>query len=293
MSGESSNDADRLPDFMGVGPPRTATTWLHAALSGHVGLPKGVKETHFFVWEYERGIDWYKEFFRDCAPGLPVGEIDPTCFDRPQARDRIADQIPNCKIIVTLRNPVERVWSHYKTMHRTRVIRGPFNFEKERTRLGATHSYASNLAGWFRVFGRDNVRVLLYDELEADRQAFLDRACEFIGAPRIDLSASPLATRRVNQSVGMPRSLALARIGRRFSEVARERHWTRISKELEAGHRLAYFFFAGGKDYPPIDPAEERRLRTYFLPQIEELVKLCDRVLSAWTAPRALDAMED
>jgi hypothetical protein len=293
MSGEKRTGADRLPGFMGVGPPRTATTWLHAALSGHVGLPKGVKETHFFVWEYDRGVDWYKEFFRDCPPELPIGEFDPTCFDRPQARDRIAHHIPNCKIIVTLRNPVERVWSHYKTMHRTRVIRGPFNFEKQRSRLGATQSYASNLAGWFRVFGPDNVRVLLYDELEGDRQMFLDRVCEFIGASHIDLSASPLATRRVNASVGMPRSLMLARLGRRLSEIARERHWTRISKELEAGGRLALFFFTGAKEYPPIDPAQERRLRAYFLPQIEDLEKLLDRALPRWKEQRDLEANND
>lgn len=284
MSAENAPGGGRLPDFLGVGPPRTGTTWLHNALAGHVGLPEGVKETHFFVWNYDRGVDWYKGFFRNCPPGLPAGEIDPTCFDRPQARDRIAHHIPHCKIIVTLRDPVERVYSHYKTMHRTGVIRGRFDFERQRARLGATASYAENLAGYYKCFGREHVIVLLYEELERDAQRFLDQVCEFLAIARIELAGAPRLQKRINASVERPRSMLLARLGLRLRDMALARQWPRVTAEMEAGRPLASFFFRGGSPYPEIDAAAAERLRDYFTPQVEELEQLLGRDLAPWKA---------
>ena len=103
----------RLPDFLGVGPPRAATSWLDAVLRGHVGLPREIKEVDFFIENYARGIDWYKSYFRDCDPGLPAGEICPSYYS-PIGRERIALHIPNCRIICTFRDPVEWRYSFYK-----------------------------------------------------------------------------------------------------------------------------------------------------------------------------------
>src|SRR6266853_4563132 len=86
----------RLPDFIGVGPPRTATTWLHEVLSGHVGLPQDVKETDFFVHKYDNGLEWYAAHFRTCPPGRPIGEFSTNYFIGTQTRERIATHIPVC-----------------------------------------------------------------------------------------------------------------------------------------------------------------------------------------------------
>ena len=77
MSESSRNRAPRLPDFIAVGPPRTATTWLHEVLQGHVCLPADRKETDFFTRFYDRGLDWYADYFRHCEGGIPVGELSP------------------------------------------------------------------------------------------------------------------------------------------------------------------------------------------------------------------------
>ncbi|HVN63485.1 MAG TPA: sulfotransferase domain-containing protein, partial [Candidatus Binataceae bacterium] len=78
-------DKSRLPDFIAVGPQRTGTTWLHKVLQGHTGLPRGIKETDFFLKNYSRGIDWYLEFFRGYPAELPIGEIDPNYFGTEEA----------------------------------------------------------------------------------------------------------------------------------------------------------------------------------------------------------------
>jgi len=107
---QSSNTARelRLPDFVGVGPGRTGTTWLHEVLKGHVNLPAGIKETDFFTTNYNKGIEWYADHFRDADRIRPTGEINPY-FGFPEAAERIAIHIPRCKIICTFRNPVERI----------------------------------------------------------------------------------------------------------------------------------------------------------------------------------------
>ena len=130
-----ANDALRLPDFIGIGPPRTATTWLHEVLSGHVGLPEGVKETDFFVWNYDKGLEWYAAHFRNCPSNRPIGEFSPNNFAGAQARERIARDIPGCKIICTLREPVERTYSHYRKMREGEYFSGSFEECLEKSAL--------------------------------------------------------------------------------------------------------------------------------------------------------------
>jgi hypothetical protein len=86
----SGSSTGRLPDFIGVGQPRTGTSWLDAVLRGHVGLPREIKEVDFFVKNYARGLDWYKGYFTDCNPRLPVGEICPSYLGSDAARDYLS-----------------------------------------------------------------------------------------------------------------------------------------------------------------------------------------------------------
>jgi len=105
-----------LPDFLVVGPQRTATTWLHARLLRHVVFPKGVKETMFFDRHFKKGLFWYQSHFRHGRSDQPVAEVAPTYFHSAEARERIARTIPHCKIICTLRDPVSRLYSLYHFM---------------------------------------------------------------------------------------------------------------------------------------------------------------------------------
>jgi len=108
----------RLPDFLAVGPARTGTTWLHGVLFQRASLPKGTKETHYFDWFYDKGLDWYRAYFSDCPANRPVGEVAPTYFQKPEVRERVARVMPNCLIVCSLRDPVERAYSLYRVFIR-------------------------------------------------------------------------------------------------------------------------------------------------------------------------------
>ncbi len=276
----------RLPDFIVVGPPRTGTTWLDRVLRGHVGLPAEVKETQFFVWNFELGIQWYGKFFRHCDPAKLVGEIAPTYFDKHYARERIAAVIPSCKIVCSLRDPVERLYSQYKTWHRSGLVRGPFDYDLLRRKLGADGGYAFNVKAWQEVCGVENVLVQLYEDLKSSGQSYIDVLCSFIGVPRIDLAKTESGGRKVNPSEQSPRSLALARFGEGLRTWATRHPRLGLARHLEAETPLWRLFFAGGPDYPPLDSEIEKNLRHRLIPEFEELEQLLDRDLTVWKAPR-------
>jgi Sulfotransferase domain len=272
----------RLPDFLGVGPPRSATSWLDAVLRGHVGLPRDIKEVDFFVKNYARGVDWYMGYFADCDKDLPIGEICPSYFGSDEARKRIAEHIPECRLICTFRDPVEMIYSMYKLARRNVWTRG--NFESYVP--VEWHHHATKLKKWRETFGRDHVLACFYDDLAADAQAYLDPICDFIGISRIPIGQSGLAKQRINTFSREPRSPRIARRARKLRDWLEEREAYRaISLLTRAG--FWRFCFEGGEEFEPLDPGIEARLRDRFRPAVEELEEVAGRDLSAWKRGRS------
>src|SRR5207248_4389589 len=105
-----------LPQFILVGPKRTATTWLHRVLAEQLCFPAGIKETMFFDLHYARGLRWYESHFSHCDSHCIAAESAPSYFHSQPAIERISRHIPECRIICTLRDPVERLYSLYRLM---------------------------------------------------------------------------------------------------------------------------------------------------------------------------------
>jgi hypothetical protein len=275
----------RLPDFLAIGPARTGTTWLHGALFHRASLPKATKETHYFDWFYDKGIDWYRAYFVDCPADRPVGEIAPTYFHKPEVRERIARVVPNCRIVCTLRDPVERAYSLYRVFIREGETRLGFEEEVMRpdSRILESNRYAFHLRGWRETFGTDNVAAFFYDDLEADEQAYVDSICDFLGVPRLDLSEVRQFLVR-NSVRRAPRSLRVADWAHRF----RVWLWSqRADPVVRALDRWGVWRLIqeSQRDFAPIGPELEARLRTLFLPEVEALEELTNRDLSAWKLP--------
>jgi Sulfotransferase domain len=276
----------RLPDFIGVGPPRTATTWLHQALTGHVGLPRGVKESNFFRWQYSHGLEWYASLFRDCPVHAPIGEFSPNYFAAREARERIHTHIADCKIICTLRDPVERLYSNYRKMYEQTYFVGSFEESlARRPELLEWSKYAVHVSAWQRLFGRENVLVLLQEDLKYDPQKLITTVCAFIGIPEIVLDSTMLGAKEVNAVPNAPRSLRLAKLARS----ARDRLERRGSYKAISLFRQSWVrkvLFASGAPFPRIASATEWLLRTEFRADIDALEGILQRDLSMWKVRR-------
>jgi hypothetical protein len=104
----------RLPDFLGIGVQKGGTTTLQHLLEQHPGvfLPAS-KEQHFFSLHYAEGEPWYRQRFIGAEPQHCCGEITPYYIFHPEAPQRIQALLPDVRLIVLLRDPVERALSQY------------------------------------------------------------------------------------------------------------------------------------------------------------------------------------
>ena len=277
----------RLPEIIGVGPPRTGTTWLHNVLDGEVDLPHGVKETLYFTTFYHKGFDWYAHHFRHATGERKIAEICPYFFDT-EALDRIKTIMPSCKIITTMRDPVDRLYSVYKTLrHSAHARRGTF----EQTlnvwpSMAKGNRYASHLKGWFDTFGRENVLVTIYDELRSDPQNYVDRVTDFIGVKKIALAARPAIGDDVNSFSRAPKNRKLARNAFKFMYWLKGHQSYALINLLERAG--VWEFCAGrGDPFPPLTPEQDARLRERYRPEVEALENMLMIDLFAWKKPRA------
>jgi hypothetical protein len=277
--------AMRLPNFIAIGPPRTGTTWLYRALSGHVGLPRDTKETDFFSANYAKGIDWYADFFSECAGNQPIGELSPNYFAAAEAPGRIARLIPECRIICTLRDPVDRFYSFYRLMRHNGWTRATLEELAGDSEAAEANRYTHYLGCWRKRFGSERVLIAFYDDLEENPQGFLDSICEFIGIAPILLADSPLLTKRVNRVTAGPKIALLAEQAWRLRRWLEKRGARKTITALRKAGVWRFSFRGGGK-FGPLDPDIERALRTRFRPEVEALEAMMGRDLSEWKMPR-------
>jgi len=242
-----------------------------------------MKETHFFDFNYQRGLQWYADRFGHSAGDRPIGEIC-SYFPSPKATARIAEHIPDCKIICSLREPVERTYSSYK--HAVYSGRARGSLEEAIAQfpyLTRENRYGLHLNRWYEQFGKERVLVVLFDDLRDRPQALIDQVCGFIGVEPIDLASVTLPAKAINSHPLVPRIPALARKARRAINFLNDRGLDRVTESLERAGFWSLFF--AGK-FPPINCETEQRLRERFLPEIEALEKLIGRSLPSWKVPR-------
>jgi hypothetical protein len=271
----------KLPGVFFVGPPRTATTWLHSVLKDRMNLPY-TKETVFYDQRYARGFGWYLAHFDRCADHLPKAEIAPTYFFSNLARRRILASAGRVKIVVTLRDPAHRLYSLYRLRYSNADFGWSLDEACDHDEEFSTATECSfHLAAWQDCFGAANVLTLLYEDLIADQQAFIDRVCRFAGLPLFELNAPEQTPVNSSRPAVMPRHRAWTRLGVSVGNWIYRREWDRaliLIRKL----KLRRFFLEGGQTFPGLDPDGERRLRLKLLPDIERLESMLGRDLSMW-----------
>lgn len=200
-----------LPTFLGIGVPRSGTTWLHETLQTHpeVYVPKYRKEIHFFDENHERGINWYEKFFPSDMKARKyraIGEITPFYLYSDDCLKRILKMPSITKLIVILRNPVERTYSHYGCLIRDGKYVGTFeNCMSHHSEIIQQSFYSVHLKKYFHYFDREQLLVLIYEQTVASSisktkeilASFLDidleRFPSTAGAARVNTSGIPKA----------------------------------------------------------------------------------------------------
>lgn len=261
-----------LPTFVIVGAQKCGTTSLHRMLRQHPQVHMSrTKELHFFDRHFDRGRDWYAAQFTPTRQHRHSGETTPSYMYLEDARKRLIATLPDAKIVMILRNPIDRAYSHYwhdvrrlEQKRRTQPV--PESFEaalaQERPALmpqpaGAGGDAAGQLSYLGRgeyldqiepfaaAYGRDRLHVMLLEDLLADRTAALRGLFRFLG------------------------------VRKRQAESVREVHVNRYRRPDESGQVKA-------AEYRPMGPETRAVLVEHFTPHNERLGAWLGRDLSHW-----------
>ena len=188
--------SDLLPNFLHIGPSKSGSTWLHEVLIGHpeVYLTQA-KDLYFFNRYYDRGPGWYRSQFRGAQREHKIiGEVCPDYLSCVEAPERIHACLgENVRLMVTLREPISRALSGYLYLAKHGEAAATFrDSTKTAPELLEEGRYATHLRSYLHYYGRESLYIGLFDDLQADPQAFLDGVTDWLGVARLPLSAVQL-----------------------------------------------------------------------------------------------------
>lgn len=266
--------------FVAVGPEKTGTTWIYCYIKElGVCLPSKVKETFFFDKFYNKGLNWYMRHFKHCEAQHKKGEVAPTYFDVPEVPNRLYQINPEIKIIITLRNPYERTKLLYFHELRYGKVKGLFQQAiQARPHILNSSLYAINVQQWLKTFGKKQVLVLLYEQLQADPENFIRRICNFIDMP---YQEKPDLFHQLINPDEMSCSYILARLSSKLKDWFLSYHLYDI---VNFGKRLGLENLVySGKALPDeLSQEDINIMKNYFQPEIDHLEVILDLDFSSW-----------
>ena len=183
------------PTFLGIGSMRCGSTWLYEALKCHPDIQLSEsKELDFFFMPQmlKHDLDWYEANFapEDGGEPRPVrGEISPS-YARLKGWqvNRIAELLPDLRIILTLRHPIERAWSQalyqsgfweHKDVRQISPTEFLRKIEKARNKLSS--DYLRTIEIWSKAFGREALHIDFFDRIQDDPETFINDILRHIG----------------------------------------------------------------------------------------------------------------
>ena len=288
-----------LPNFIVIGAAKAGTTSLHWYLAEHPDVfMTRVKDPSYFA--YGVGPDgrllWgdpelhgfpitslseYERLFEEAGGAVAIGEASTAYLECPQSAARIRELLPAVRILCSIRQPVDRAYSDYLMYLRRRSRR--FDPARDLTPTSAwaradsrwmrIGRYHEQLSRYFEAFPRDQIRVLLFDDLKRNPQGFMREVYEFL---HVDPTFVPdFAT--PHAAGGIPASVLLERLFLRGARSplkpwvpTRAANWLR---RLRARTMLKA---------PPLPPELKAELTGHFRDDIEKTSDLVGRSLRHW-----------
>lgn len=205
------------PDFIVIGGMKCASTSLHHLVQQHPDVAKSVmKETNHFSNHFRRSLRWYRTNFAPKSSArrheeqtgrkMITGESSPLYIFHPLAAKRIYEAYPNAKLILVIRNPIDRAWSHFKQMERRKheplsfeealeqepgringemekLIAGEIDFSPQLVHFTYLErgKYLNQIKKFHEYFPKEQLMIIKTEDFKQDQKAILDRTCEFLG----------------------------------------------------------------------------------------------------------------
>ncbi|MEM1171633.1 MAG: tetratricopeptide repeat protein [Cyanobacteria bacterium P01_H01_bin.35] len=196
------------PDFIIIGVHKGGTTSLYSYLTQHPQIiPPIKKEMDFWSWKFNESINWYLAHFPGISEGknLLTGEASPSYFDHPNAAKRIYQFLPKIKLIILLRNPVDRAISQYHQWLRLnwenrsledaiksdleKLTKAPekVNYWMKELNYLARGVYVEFFKEWMSLFPREQFLILKSEDFYVNPKASMQEVLKFLDLPEYEL----------------------------------------------------------------------------------------------------------
>ncbi|HXE80083.1 MAG TPA: sulfotransferase [Vicinamibacterales bacterium] len=276
-------DRSRLPNLVVIGAQKCGTTSLHYYLSAHPQISMSSdKELDFFIEElnWRRGLEWYASHFNPAAAVRGESSPNYTALHLfPGVAGRMQRVIPDARLIFVVRDPVDRLVSHwvhsYAKGNESRLMHEVLEDDRYLSRS----RYAMQLRPFLDAFPRERILILEMDDLKHHRHETMRAVYEFLGVD--PTFRSLLFWRELHRSSAKRRKTAL---GLRISN-SRVGAWVdslpaRWRSDVQ---KLLYWPFSRPIDRPVLSPDDRRRLADRLAPDVEEFRAMTGRSFSRWT----------
>jgi Sulfotransferase family len=278
-----------LPRFVVCGVPRCGTTSLYRYLEQHPQVDVGrLKESNFLSWPGPevagRAMPWvkfpvtsfeeYQRLFRGPAGAVPV-DVSPSCFHSPASIERIRTFVPDAGLLVLLRDPVARAYSAYLNRLRKRYeTRAPEEVLVPGDRAVDNGFYAGRLEAFLDAFGRERLRVWLFDDLSRQPGPTMAEILGHLGVdPTVPLDLGTAHNRStVHRTPRLQRLVPRPDHGWRLARKVPRPLWRAASRVWDLTQTAP----------PPLPEAVERRLRELYADDVRRVGELIGRDLGAW-----------
>lgn len=266
-----------LPNFLIIGAPRAGTTWISHNIRNHpeIFMPTQ-KELDFFNKHYDQGLDHYEAFFANANGELAIGEATPDYLHAEGVSDKIKNDLRDVKLIVSLRNPVDRLYSRYWNAKSKYAENKNLSFEekiKSKPEFIEEGLYYRHLMRYLEFVPKENLLILLYDDLKKDENEFLRRIYEFLG---VDVNyVSPKQEFKINASASKP-NLGKSQFLYYLYKSLRKVGLYQLGYKVEQMNR---------KELPKMSPkTKEWLVNSVYGEENEKLGELIGRDLSKWNS---------
>lgn len=211
--------------------------------------------------------------------GQLCAEMGPSYFDVPEAGRRLREHNPDCRIIISLRDPVARSFSLY--LHHKRKGRLNCSFREaiqKMPRIIDASRYRKHISRWAEMFGMERILVILLEDISSSPALVLERVYDFIGIARV---SAPSEAGESVYVASLPHSPALARLATNGAGWLRDKGLHGLVEFAKGlGLNRVYTGFRGA--LPALKPEMRRELVREFEPDIAYVEELLGRPLTEW-----------
>ncbi|MFC1598187.1 sulfotransferase domain-containing protein [Patescibacteria group bacterium] len=282
-------------DFIGLGAPKAGTTWIAQSLAMRPDIclsePKEVEYFNTFRTfpsteknrNHTQPLEWYIRHFQHCGKDAVKGEFSTMYLADEDAPGRIHAQFPDAKLIICLRNPIDRAYSHYwmyRNYHKTetREFTKAFADEESYRKNGM---YYTHIQRYLEYFSRNQLLLILFDDIKERPAEVMKQVVQFLeldeSIPLEYVEGKANIARQV-KSPGFAKLVGKASRGMIASGLSPV---NRFLKKIGL-KKILMRLISKPYSYPKMDEATREKVGEAFQQDVDQLATFLNRDLSDW-----------